>query len=218
MSDALAHDLAAMLGPNAGIGWSTCTDDTDLWDEERAAVARAIPKRQAEFAAGRRAARAALEALGYSPMALPVGEGRAPVWPKGIRGTITHDRGLAMAAVLPSEAAFGLGIDLTEAAPLTTALCREILPHPTEQGLDPMAARVGFSAKESLFKALYPEIGTYFGFDAALFTVLSGGDRFKVTLTRPLGAIPSGTGWVGHVIRRADIILTALILPPSKVL
>ena len=49
------------------------------------------------------AARAALTALGHQACAIPVGERRAPDWPRGVVGTITHDKGAALAAVLRSS-------------------------------------------------------------------------------------------------------------------
>ena len=95
MSHPLSDALAALLGPDAGVGYAAIEGTHGLLPEEAPAIARAIPKRQAEFAAGRRAARAALTTLGHPAQAIPVGDRRAPIWPQGTVGAITHDQGHA---------------------------------------------------------------------------------------------------------------------------
>ena len=212
MTERLTAALSAMLGGDAGVGYADGSDDPELFPEEAQAIARAIPKRRAEFAAGRRAARAALVGIGQAPQAILVGEHRAPLWPRGMVGAITHDDGTALAAVLPDRAAAGLGIDLTAATALPAKVDREILPHADEQGLSPLDARTGFSAKESLFKALFPLVGAYFGFSAAVFR--PGLTTFHIELTVPIGPFAAGTGWTGQCARDSRHILTALRLPP----
>ena len=209
MSRALSLRLQAMLGPEVGVGWADVTGTDGLFAEERDAVTRAIGKRQAEFAAGRRAARAALRALGCPEVAIPVGQDRAPQWPEGLRGAITHDAGLALAAVTNRGS---LGIDLTEAAPLPGDTRRAILPHDAEQGMDPLSERAGFSAKETLFKALYPFVETYFGFAAARVHPDLAARTFRITLTKALGPFPEGQAWTGHVTVQDGRVLTALVL------
>ena len=210
MSHPLSEALSALLGPDAGVGYAAIDGPGGLFPEETPAIARAIPKRQAEFAAGRRAARAALAGLGQPAVALPVGERRAPVWPSGIVGAITHDKGHALAAVLSAKTSLGLGIDLTEAAPLPGKTRLEILPFEAEADFDDLTARAGFSAKESLFKALFPSIRDYFGFSSALVVPDLGAGCFKITLTRPLGAFPAGQCWQGRIAETDNLVLTAL--------
>ncbi len=216
MTHPLAHRLSDMLGGDAGVGCVPITGNEGLYPGETLAIARAIPKRQAEFAAGRRAARAALAAFDHPATAIPVGDRRAPVWPEGIVGTITHDRGYALAAVLPADAALGVGIDLTEAAPLPGQTRTEILPFETEAGFDDLTARAGFSAKESLFKALFPSIRDYFGFSSAMVAPDLGAGRFKITLTRPLGPFPAGQTWQGDMAEHSGLFLTALRIAPKS--
>ena len=66
---------------------------------ERAAVAGAVASRQREFAGGRTCARRALLRLGHAAQPIPVGACRAPVWPHGVVGSITHCSSFAAAAV-----------------------------------------------------------------------------------------------------------------------
>jgi len=210
MSHPLAQSLLALLGPDAGVGHAETAGTDGLFPDEAQAVERAIPKRQAEFAAGRRAARLALTGIGRPASSIPQGKDRAPEWPSGIVGSISHDKGHALAAVLPRDTCLGLGIDLTENAPLPGKTRREILPHPEEAGLDGIIARAGFSAKESLFKALYPSVGKYFGFKSACFIPDDSGTGFKITLTETLGPFRNGAQFQGRFAIHDDLILTSI--------
>lgn len=60
-----------------------------LLEAERALVARAVPKRRDEYAAGRNCARAALARLGVHDFALLAGSAREPIWPEGVIGSMT---------------------------------------------------------------------------------------------------------------------------------
>lgn len=205
--------LAAMLGERAGVGSDPVTDAEGLSPVEAAAVARAVAGRQAEFAAGRRAARTALSRIGVTAGDLPVGPGRAPVWPEGTVGAITHDAAVALAAVARAGDVRGIGIDLTEAAPLPGDTVRAILPHAEEQELTPLEARAVFSAKESLFKALYPLSETYFGFDAALVRPDLEAGVFTVSLVTRVGNFPPGQHWSGKLGICGPHLMSSLILP-----
>src|SRR4051812_41792193 len=90
----------------------------ELFPEEEAAVARAVPSRRTEYAAVRTCARAALTRLGLGPVAVPSGPDRAPVWPAGVVGSMTHCDGFRAAAVAHADAWTGIGIDAEVLEPL----------------------------------------------------------------------------------------------------
>ena len=83
-----------------------------LLPAEAAQVATAVAKRRREFAAGRYLARKLLSRLDL-PQDTPLlnGEDRAPVWPEGVAGTISHTRHRAAVAVARSPAVLSLGCD-----------------------------------------------------------------------------------------------------------
>jgi len=141
------------------------------------AMAGAVLKRQVEFAAGRWCAAQALRRSGYrGPPAIGIGAHRAPCWPAGYLGSISHSTGWAVAITAADDAWSGIGIDLEQTMEESNAraLSGRIgsaaeLALGTRCGM-PFAtwATLLFSAKESLFKALYPSVGRYFHFpDAA---------------------------------------------------
>jgi len=141
-----------------------------------ASIQRSVAKRQAEFLAGRLCARAALQQLDGLDCVPAIGEDRAPIWPAHISGSITHSTGHAAAIVAHKAQWRGLGMDLENLLTLERAerLAGEIL---TQDELQRMAAgpreqvaqlvTLTFSAKESLFKALYPIVQKRFYFEHA---------------------------------------------------
>jgi 4'-phosphopantetheinyl transferase EntD len=213
LSAALLSALERLAGPDLAVAVELVGDSTGLMGEEADAVRKAIPKRQAEFAAGRRAARAALHTLGIAPQQIPVGPGRAPLWPHGLTGSLSHDAEFAIAVAARTAVTGGLGLDLAEDAPFPDALRGTVLPHPEEAPADALTARAIFSAKETFFKALYPSVGEHFYFDAARVQADLGSGRFTVELTRALGPCAKNDRFEGRIARAEGRIVTFLRLP-----
>jgi len=135
---------------------------------------------------------------------LPMGPDRAPIWPAGLTGSITHAAGLCLAVVTDDPAIRGLGVDLEEDAPLPPEILTEVIL-PDEHGQNPRAV---FSAKETVFKALYPMAGAVFGFEAVRIII---SDQIFIAETRmQLGPVPCGTRLSGHLSWGDGLILTAL--------
>jgi 4'-phosphopantetheinyl transferase EntD len=171
--------LQKMLGPDAGIGVTDPRTAGALWLEETAAIARAIPKRRAEFVAGRSAARMAMAELGRAPCAIPQGPDRAPIWPAGLSGSIAHCDDFCIAAVAYEKHYQTLGLDIEPATPLATDLTdiictkaeRDWLANQPDPGL---GAKMIFSAKEAIYKAQYHLAGEVIGFDAVTLELAAG--------------------------------------------
>ncbi len=148
----------------------------------------AVPKRQAEFLAGRACAAQALVQFGRTDTAVPVGPDRAPVWPGGVVGSITHSAGFAAAMVAPDAACRGIGIDVerllteAEARPLMRQIGTEDEWVLLTDDLAPAPAfAVLFSAKEALYKAIYPSVRRFVGF-TEVSSVAFGSDTIRFTL------------------------------------
>lgn len=146
---------------------------------------KGVSKRQAEFLAGRLCAREALRGLTGTAFVPPVGEDRAPQWPTGIVGSITHGAGWAGVVVGSSQQWSGLGLDIERilaperadrlAAEILTPRELEIYFPLNESERAALVTRT-FSLKESLFKALYPLVKQRFYFqDAELLDVTHQG-------------------------------------------
>ncbi|MES2143159.1 MAG: 4'-phosphopantetheinyl transferase superfamily protein [Pseudomonadota bacterium] len=168
----------------------------------------AVPKRLAEFAAGRRAARAAMGLLGVPASAIPHGPDRAPQWPNGVVGSISHTDGLCVALVGRSDDWVGLGLDVEveDDRGLDAALWPEILRAEELAAIRalPSAARGSaamavFVAKEAVYKAQYPTSRTLIDFQA--LTVDADDDRFVAVFTLDVPGFAKGTTIPGRFCR-----------------
>lgn len=136
----------------------------------------AASKRQAEYLAGRVCAHEALRLATGTPGMPATGADRAPLWPAGATGSITHGAGFAAALAAPREEWLGLGLDVERRLSPARAdrLAGQILT-PGElrswSNLDEerraLLLTLTFSLKESLFKALYPLVQRRFYFHDA---------------------------------------------------
>ncbi len=210
MSNSIRACLQDLAGPDICVAVAPVTDDATVLPEEAPAIARAIPKRQTEFAAGRRAARRALDDLGLQNVSIPQGPNRSPVWPKGVVGSLSHDDGLAVATVARSDKVLRLGVDLAEASDFPDHLRGQILHTPAEHAQSGLEARITFSAKECVFKAFYPDVSAYFGFDAVTVVPDRQTRKFDVTLARDLGGVPSGSRFQGGFAIVENHLITLL--------
>lgn len=117
----------------------------------------AVPKRKSEFLAGRLCAALALRELGAEAH---VGrEGRAPIWPIAVTGSISHRDGRAMAVV--SDKLSGLGLDCERVMSQETLAEVEHLILSDNDHVqiprgwsDARFCTLAFSAKEAVYKAL----------------------------------------------------------------
>jgi len=143
-----------------------------LLPEEAPYVARAAPKRVADFAAGRACAREALAQLGIRDFVLHVGADREPLWPPQAVGSITHTAGFCGVVVASRERVAALGIDAEERYAVRRELWPGICTNAEQQwlaGLPPEraveAATAIFCAKEAFFKCQYPLTRQWLNFE-----------------------------------------------------
>jgi len=168
-------------------------DDEDggtLFPEEKAYVARAVDARRRAFTTARGCARRALADLGIGPVPIPRGDGRAPRWPAGVVGSITHCDGYRAAAVARASELAALGIDAEPGGPLKPAVLRRVASDEEVASLEALACahpgvpwdRLLFSAKESVFKAWSPLTGRWLGFEDAVVAIDPAAGTFTARL------------------------------------
>ena len=192
---------ADVFSPQVALGIASGSD-VSVMPEEEPTLARMVPARRREFAAGRTAAR---RALGQS-IAIPMGADRAPVWPAGVSGSITHTQGWAMAVVGSGL----IGIDLEQDEPLPPEVFDTVLL-PQERvalGADTRRAKLIFSAKECAYKAQYPVTKELFGFDAICITL--GDSTFHAEFQRDVGPFRRGHILSGRYAIGGGFILTGI--------
>ncbi|MCB0310622.1 MAG: 4'-phosphopantetheinyl transferase superfamily protein [Bdellovibrionales bacterium] len=214
---------------NSSVGFAA-VDTTEPYvlhpDELRSLSDTAIPHRIEQFRLGRGAAQRALQQIGITdhPPVLKDAS-RAPIWPQGIVGTISHTGGLAVAAVGFKHDYLGLGVDIEKIADsnrrlrykkLSLRVCHDdelnwIYELPSEEALRFTSL---FSAKETLFKALFPVCRSYIGFKDAHLTWHSNRSEFEVTVLREIGMNwPKPFSCSINLALVSDYVLTSLALP-----
>ncbi len=249
-----ARLLASLLPPDVVWHAGRIQDIAGLAEplppEEAAAIARAVPKRQREFAAGRHCARRALRGLrdpqrpaGSEP--IPAGPDRAPCWPAGVVGSITHNDEFCAAAVAHAATFAGLGIDIDAVerfdADLESAICtpgeirRWLTGHDNLQRQRRLAAI--FSFKESFYKAQYATSRAWLGFEDVEVTRLDGWGEALTTLelqvlrapqARPANsALPDepkhahdwllARCWTGHCALDAEHVASSMIIRSESI-
>jgi len=215
MPDTLLGVLRGLVPPGAGVAWADPRVDRPMMAGED--LPRAVPTRLREFAAGRHAARTALQAIGVSPVAIAHGADRAPVWPAGIIGSITHTATDCLAVALHAGDWRGIGVDLEAAVPLDAALWETVLRAeerdrlmelPEDQrGLS--ATRI-FCAKEAAFKAFYPITRTLVGFE--VLHIDFDKDGFTGTFQTALPPLAKGGAVWGRIAQAHGHIVTLAVL------
>ncbi len=162
---------------------------------------KAAPKRQLHFLAGRTCAihALALEGCPEEKLEIKIGSNRAPIWPEGFIGSITHHDGFASAVVAKRGTLRGIGLDAE--AIMLPAFAKKISEHvasetelnhclqfvqgwPFEQLITLL-----FSAKESIYKCLSPLVGKSFGFySVEIVSIDLANQSFQAKLTEDLSS------------------------------
>lgn len=178
----------------------------------------AVVKRKAEYLAGRYCARYLLQQSGCFEPVLTATD-RAPIWPAGWRGSVSHSEDIALAVVSAEDDGLYPGVDIEHLQPGIMLESADMFVSRPEQtllsccGLDKeWALLLAFSAKESLFKALYPRVQQMFDFDAAAMVALDpANQRFTLRLNKTLSdELPAGSQFSGEYHFREGTVLTCL--------
>jgi len=185
---------------------------------EHAQVERAVAKRKHEFAAGRALAHALISRLGGADAPLLPGKGRAPAWPEGLVGSISHGAGLCVVAVAQQERCSALGLDVEDAAPLKQKLWRHVLREEEQAELEGLSddaagrrAKLTFSAKECFYKALWPRLTRVLNFEDVRLTIADDGSFSGELLVDDAGLVldaPLPGSWE----RVGDVVLSTVAL------
>lgn len=161
--------------------------------EVQSELARATSGRRAEFLAGRVSAKDVLSHIGMESEQVSIGNNRAPVWPCGINGTISHTGNLAVSLV-SKDYLVGIDVESTMSVEDVNNV-QSLIATAEEVGivsehLDGDVCRaitLIFSAKEALFKCLFPKVNQYFDFsDATLTTFDFDKSVLTFTINKPL--------------------------------
>ncbi len=128
--------------------------------------------RAKEYSSGRYAAHLAQKAVGLRQIEI-LNKGRAPIWPKDYVGAITHDAKYAGAIV--STQLKGVGLDFERIGRIKPKLHEKLFTDVEQNWLSQQtrleASTIMFSAKESVYKSVYPILERFVGFQEVEISV-----------------------------------------------
>jgi len=199
------------------------TDDL-LFDTERPCIAHAVESRVHEFIAGRICARAALAQLGHPPVAIPVAADRAPIWPSGFTGSISHANGYCVAVAArvkhagQKKGVTALGVDVEQVGQVlptiwSQLMCEEEIArlHALDERDRDVSATLIFSAKEAFYKVQHTLTGGWVDFGDA--TILLSENSFVLRLTNANLAIAQlARSFEGRFSVGSGRVITALAI------
>jgi enterobactin synthetase component D / holo-[acyl-carrier protein] synthase len=196
---------------------SNVADWRELPSAEQSLVSHSVGKRQREFATGRILARRLLGEIGLKVDAIGQRQDRTPIWPTGIIGSVSHCDDLCVVAVARDNVGIqSVGIDVEPAEPLPAEIWEEIARDEEHARLAvgeidlAIGMRRLFSAKEAIYKCLYPLCQMMFEFQeleisfSADYTCF----RTRVVTTRP-GLRTTRACLEGRQVERDGIIYSA---------
>jgi 4'-phosphopantetheinyl transferase EntD len=208
--------IATLVPATASAETFSDVPESTMFSDEAAAVAGAGAERRREFGTVRWCARKALRQLGVPAVPiLPDGD-RAPRWPVGVVGSLTHCAGYRAAVVARSGELRGVGIDAEPHAALPADVLDLVLRAEERARLLTLAEadpgrhwdRIVFCAKEAVYKAWFPLTGRWLDFDDVSVTV----DLDGTFGARLLGTVPRDLDGRWKVDR--GLILAATSLKP----
>jgi enterobactin synthetase component D len=196
-------------------------DDLSVWDALSGSVPRSLAsaasKRRREFAAGRQCAYTALRRAGCAIEDWPsIGNDQLPVWPHGWLGSISHTEKGTVAVVGRKDMLTLLGIDIELLQEdQTWEEIRHLIVSDDELTIlgsltVAKATCLAFSAKESLFKALYPSVRCFKDFTAARI-ISFGPANLELILTEPWGKQPPSSVLDVSYIFAVGHVFTAVV-------
>ena len=198
----LAQALETLQVPGLLVGHRVIMpgDEHALSPAERAGREKATLKVHRQSGSVRVLARQLLEKLGLPDAELPRLPNGAPKWPDGVAGSLAHDRDVAVAAVMSSDGASFVGIDVEPAEPLPP-MVMETISTPGEQrrySPDILESRVLFCAKEAVYKAFNSRTGQFLGFQ-----------DIEVDLAEQRAVLKDGTGMRLGIVTHPRIVALA---------
>ncbi|MEH1166644.1 4'-phosphopantetheinyl transferase superfamily protein [Micromonospora sp. CPCC 205539] len=213
-----------LLPPSVAVAIAGPADWTgELLPAEQACLSdRAVQSRRRDFTAGRVCARRAMADLGLPPAPVPAADDRAPIWPAGVVGAITHTAGYCAAAAARTTDVRSVGMDAEQHRELNPGVRRLVLLPEEEETCarlpsDTSWPIVLFSAKETVYKVWFPVVGSWLDFHDARLELDPDAGTFtaRIAVARLAAAtVPAPPATISGRFTVADgLVRTAAVLP-----
>ena len=195
--------------------------DSNTLGKEEGIISSAInhPARKLHFELGRQALKEALCVVGFQgDLDLARGEKGEPILPPGYCGSITHSKNTAVAAAASKSEIIGLGLDIEHKDRFLSENTNKAIAG--EKEISWILAHGGnerklmlVSAKEALYKMLYPICKVYFGMLDAELTWEEESSSFRALLLKDLSSeFPRGSEYKIHTSIQNEFIVSLACL------
>ena len=191
-----------------------------LFPSEAALVSAAVDRRRIEFARGRSCARHAMALLGAPAAPILATPQRAPIWPAGLVGSISHASEYCCAAIGWSDDWAAVGVDVEVLQPIDSDVERNILSPAERSALERLDRRIPwacvvFSIKEAMYKLWNPLMTCWLDFRDAVVRLDPDARRFELSVVgQPAPSVPPA---LRRIEGRFDIVglhvVSAVALP-----
>ena len=219
--------FAGLLGLQSGGPVAVAvTDPRDehggAFPEELAELPRAVDSRRREYLAGRIAAHRAMEKLGLAARPVLSSRSRAPVWPRGLVGSLSHNATTCVAVVARASQVRSLGVDVEDDSPLPADLIATVCTLDERAWLASrpevsrrLLAKLIFSAKEAVYKCQFPISRKVIDFTSVLVTPDMDTGQFEATFLEDAGAFRVHDRLTGRFAISDHLIHTAMVFAPN---
>jgi len=200
--------------------------ESTMFSIEAATVTNAVVERRREFGTVRYCARKALLKIGMPAAPILPDEYRAPRWPVGVVGSMTHCAGYRAAVVARSLELRSVGIDAEPHAAVPNAALDLILRDEERVRLRALADarpdlhwdRILFCTKEAVYKAWFPLTRRWLDFADVSMTVHLGGTfRARLRVRGPRVAGVDLDGFSGRWVVGRGLVVAATWLSQRPV-
>jgi 4'-phosphopantetheinyl transferase EntD len=215
--------IATLVPASASAEMFSDAPESTMFRVEAAAVAGAVAERRREFGTVRYCARTAMRQLGVPAVPILPDVDRAPRWPVGVVGSMTHCAGYRAAVVARSGELRGVGIDAEPHAALPPEALDLVLRDEERTRLFALADarrglhwdRIVFCAKEAVYKAWFPITRRWLDFPDVSVTVhVDGTFRARVLVPSPRVAGAELDGFGGRwAVGRGLVVATTSVRP-----
>ncbi|MEI9425651.1 4'-phosphopantetheinyl transferase superfamily protein [Mesorhizobium sp. Cs1299R1N1] len=164
----LGGAIGAALGNDISFSAGCIRDPVPLpFPDEAEMLGNVSLRRRREFGWGRHHAREALRRLGFAPVAI-LSRDRAPLWPSGVVGSISHSSSDCGAVAGLSSNVLALGLDIEDHEPLESELlpiiCTPLEMERKEWSRSCVGPKLIFVIKEAVYKSYAPHTGEFLDF------------------------------------------------------
>lgn len=195
-----------------------------LPEEEAATSAISSTSRLKEFRLGRHCARRALQQFHVNSPVFRNPDTREPLWPDGVVGSITHSGKWAAAVAAPTSEIAAIGIDMEQIPrSINPGIARLVCTEKEKAwlaSLDATQADLGlkavFSAKESIYKCLFPRCRIPLTFQDATITLRDDWQSFRFQLHRPCPPFLPEPEHEGVLTFNHEILLSGVFINSVK--